>query len=401
MVLYPPDFTERYSPTAVITMMMTQNTLRFSDNGKFKIMQITDTQEVFPVSPDTVKLLRLAIAREKPDLAVFTGDQIYGVMPCFRGKTRNMRVRAVFSEIFEPFEEAGIPFAVTFGNHDRQCGLSNTEQAEIISRFPHNISGASRDADDRGTFSLPVFSSDGLNKLFNIYLIDSNTSAKSGGYEPVFPEQIEWYKKERDRLERDCGGVVPSLVFQHIPLPEYFDILKTAKRGTKGAVEAFRTHKNEFYVLPDDAIACGGFMRESPAVPDVNTGEFSTMTEKGDVMGIYVGHDHINSFEIKKDGVTLAYTQGAGFNVYGPGRERGVRIFDIDESSPREFKTHTLTFGELTNDKLSSPMRDIIYKFAPTSIEQVKKYGAFLAAGSVFGGAVFLACRSYIGKRNK
>ena len=71
-------------------------------------------------------------------------------------------------------------------------------------------------------------------------------------------------------------------------------------------------------------------MLESPASPDVNTGEFEAMSEKGDVLGIYVGHDHNNSFVVKYKGVDLGYTQGAGFNVYGPGENRGVRIFELD-----------------------------------------------------------------------
>lgn len=35
--------------------------MRFNKNGKFKIMQITDIQEILSVSPDTVKLLNAAI----------------------------------------------------------------------------------------------------------------------------------------------------------------------------------------------------------------------------------------------------------------------------------------------------------------------------------------------------
>lgn len=394
---YPPYFIQPFFGG----IFMYNEVLRFNGNGKFRIMQITDTQEVFPVSQDTVKLLRLAIEREKPDLAVFTGDQLYGIMPCFRGKTRNMRVRTVFSDLFEPFEEAGIPFAVTFGNHDKQSGISNREQSEIISRFPHSVSVTPRNDADRGTFSLPIMSNNENKCVFCVYMIDSNGSADNGGYQSVFPEQIEWYRTERDKLQRENGDYVPSVVFQHIPLPEYYDVLIKTGRSSKGAVEAFRTHRNEYYVLPEEAITRGGFMGESPAVPDVNTGEFEAFKEKGDVLGIYVGHDHINSFEIKKDGITLAYTQGAGFNVYGPGRKRGVRIFDIDENSPREYATHTLTFDELTDDRVLCPLKDFAYLHIPTSVEQVKKYGTALIIGSLAGGAVFAACRSYIGKHKK
>lgn len=52
--------------------------MRFNSDGKFKIMQITDIQEIPKVSPDTLKLINAALESEKPDLAVFTGDQIKG-----------------------------------------------------------------------------------------------------------------------------------------------------------------------------------------------------------------------------------------------------------------------------------------------------------------------------------
>ena len=53
-------------------------------NGKFKIMQIADVQEDYPVNPDTIRLIELAAERERPDLVVFTGDQIQGYSSCYK-----------------------------------------------------------------------------------------------------------------------------------------------------------------------------------------------------------------------------------------------------------------------------------------------------------------------------
>ncbi len=70
-------------------------------------------------------------------------------------------------------------------------------------------------------------------------------------------------------------------------------------------------------MLNKDKVNSEGFMKESPADPMENSGEFEAMTEKGDVKGIYFGHDHINSFNGKVNGVDLGYTQGAGFTARG------------------------------------------------------------------------------------
>lgn len=362
---------------------MYTNKLKFSENGKFKIMQIADVQESTSVSPDTIKLITLAVEKEKPDLVVFTGDQLYGLLPFFRIGNPYVNVKNVFSQIFEPLEKNNIPFAVTFGNHDCQSGVSNKEQADIFSLFPHYVGGKYRSEDDKGTYAVPLYSADGNEILFNIYLIDSNGQSITGEYLPVSEEQIEWYKNERDALFEKTGKYIPSVVFQHIPVPEFFNIIKKVSRTTKGAVEAFRTHKGEFYVLPDEILANAGFMHESPAIPDRNSGEFDALKEKGDVLSIFVGHDHINSFSGKLDNVDLVYTQGAGFNVYGPGRNRGVRIIELDTQDLTKVKSGTLTFGELTKDKIDAPVKEFILTHIPSSMEQVKRIAAIGLAGAL------------------
>ncbi len=359
--------------------------LQFNENGKFRIMQIADVQESATVNPDTIKLMTLALESEKPDLVVFTGDQIYGIHPSFYNKNRKEQAVKVLKEITAPVENAGIPFAVTYGNHDCQVGLSNYEQAEIYEESPFNISGEPHSDTDRGTFRLPIF--DGKNHIFDIYLFDSNGQAPTGEYMPVSEEQIEWFRQEREKAKED-GEYINAVAFQHIPVPEFFDVIKRVKFGTKGAVEAFRKHKGEFYVLPDEIIQAGGFMGESPATPDRNSGQFEALKEKGNILGLLVGHDHINSFVAEKDGIKLIYTQGAGFNVYGPGRKRGVRMIELDINNLNKFDTYTVTFDELTSDKLSNPLQEFIFAHIPTSMEQVKRIAAVgLMAGSVVGAA--------------
>lgn len=60
--------------------------MKFNKNGKFKIMQITDIQEIYNVTPDTLKLLENAVEKEKPDLVIYTGDQIKGYGVTYKGQ---------------------------------------------------------------------------------------------------------------------------------------------------------------------------------------------------------------------------------------------------------------------------------------------------------------------------
>ena len=138
-------------------------------------------------------------------------------------------------------------------------------------------------------------------------------------------------------------------------------------------------------------------MRESPAAPDINNGEFDAMKEKGDVLGIFFGHDHINSFVKKVDGIELGYTQGAGFNVYGPGKQRGVRIFVLKEDCLLHYDNYTVTMDELCDYKPAKPVTEFIFTHTPSSVKQVektaKKAAVFLAAATV--------CAAVIKKRRK
>ena len=52
--------------------------LKFRPNGKFRIMQIADIQDTQITSKDTIELIEAALDKDKPDLVVFTGDQIKG-----------------------------------------------------------------------------------------------------------------------------------------------------------------------------------------------------------------------------------------------------------------------------------------------------------------------------------
>lgn len=365
-------------------------------NGKFRIMQIADTQESVKVNPDTVKLITLAIRKAKPDLIVFTGDQIHGLLPEYRSGDTVGKIKNTLRELLSPIEEAGVPFAVTFGNHDCQCGVSNARQAEIYAESPHYVGGEYRSAEDKGTYFVPLYNENG-EKIFHVCLFDSNGQSPTGEYMPVKEEQLAWYESECEKEKNELGKLLPRLVFQHIPVPEYYDVIRRAKFGTRGAVEAFRVRKHQYYVLPESIKANGGFMLESPAVPDRNSGEFRVLKETGSVLGISVGHDHNNSFVAEKDGIKLIYTQGTGFNVYGPHLQRGVRLFDLDENDLSSFVTTTLTYGELCSDKLTRPVKEFVLTHIPTSIEQVKRL-AIIAAGL---GAITLTTAYYLYKNSE
>ncbi len=329
-------------------------------NSRFKIMQIADTQEGKNISPDTLTLINAAIEKESPDLVVYSGDQIWNYTS-FKGNRET--VKDVLFKLTEPAHSRGIPFTVCFGNHDRQVGLSNEEQLEIYRSFPCFVGDNVEGIDGCANHVIEI--ADGDDIRFLLYCIDSNTSLKIG-YDNVHENQIEWYRKTRDGYEKKHGRLIPSIVIQHIPVPEVFELLNEVKKGTKGAVQGFRNHKGKWYTLNKDRVNAGGFMKESPADPMENSGEFAAMSEKGDVVGLYFGHDHINSFNGKVDGIDVGYTQGAGFHVYGPGLDRGVRMINLRTDGTAE--TYDLRYRNLVGKKVKEKLWFAFYQIMPTNV---------------------------------
>lgn len=344
-------------------------------NGKFKIIQIADTQEIPAVSPDTIKLISAALDAEKPNLVVFTGDQIKGYSSFFLGEKGKKGVESTIKALIKPMEDRGIPFTMTFGNHDGEAALKNNEQFEIYKQSPMFVYADPAEENDKGTFCLNI------SDKFLVYLFDTHSKAEGGGYSGINESQLNWYRATRDSYE----APLPSLAFQHIPTPEFFDVIKRVKRFTKGCVRAYGDHKNEFYSLDPQNSGDGDFMGESPAAPFKNSGEVDAFLEKGEMLGLYVGHDHNNSFVSDYKGIDLGYTQGAGFNVYGPGYKRGVRIFEIDECG--KYETRTVTFGELCGKEVENKAKFALYTYAPTNVSQVVTAvkEAAVVAGAVAG----------------
>ncbi len=345
-------------------------------NQQFRIMQIADTQEGRKVSPDTLALINAAIEKEQPDLVVYSGDQIWNYAS-FKGS--RAAIKDVLSKLTEPAYSRGIPFTVCFGNHDRQVGLSNEEQLEIYRSLPCFVGDSAEGIDGCANHVLEI--ADGESLKFLLYCIDSNTSLRVG-YDNVHENQIEWYKSTRDAYEKEYGRVIPSIVIQHIPVPEVFELLDEVKKGTKGAVQGFRNHKGKWYTLKKDRVNPTGFMKESPADPMENSGEFDAMAQKGDVVGIYFGHDHINSFNGKVRGIDVGYTQGAGFHIYGPGLDRGVRMINL--STDGTFETYDLRYRNLVGKHVKEKFRFAFYQLMPTNfydaVSQVLKFLGIAAA---------------------
>lgn len=306
-------------------------TLMFAPAGTFRIVQFTDTQDGPDTDPRTVAAMSRVLDAERPQLVIITGDCV----DTGRCKDRGALEKGI-AGIAGPMEERRVPWAVTFGNHDRdnlaKIGITQDEMLAIYRRYPHNINAPSPKAVyGAGNALLQIQGSSARRPAFGVWLIDSNAYApaewagqKLGGYDWVRSSQVSWYVRESQAIEKRLGRKLPSLMFFHIPVIEFNEVAKSGK---------FEGEKNE---------DVGGSR--------LNGGLFAAAMERGDVLGMFVGHEHNNTYVGDLFGIKLGYGGSVGFATYGlPGDEtarnrlRGGRVFDIKESDPRSFTTRYVT----------------------------------------------------------
>lgn len=350
--------------------------LRFREDGTFRIMQIADTQDTQNTSKDTVAFISAALDEAKPDLVVFSGDQLKGYGFSFSGGDIRKKVEKAITNLVKPMQDRNIPFTFVFGNHDdRAFSISKAEQFDIYKQSSCCIAErGDENLEGYANHYVPILSADGSKIAFAVYLVDSLSTKMNGICGAVTKEQIAWYQGVREALCEENGGYVPSMVFQHIPVPEMWELLKEVPKSTKPHAVGYRSYAGKFYTINEDFLQKGNcdFLLETPATPPENGGEFEAMAEKGDVLAMFFGHDHNNSFVGKYKNMLLGYTQGCGFNVYGPGWNRGVRIVDLNENNPCEFSTHTLLYTDVLGKKdVQNKLKFALYTYAPPSVESV------------------------------
>ncbi|MDR2753289.1 MAG: metallophosphoesterase family protein [Oscillospiraceae bacterium] len=320
------------------------NELQFK-NGKCKIMQITDVQDVAEVHSETIRFIELALDAEQPDLVVFTGDQVKGYAPKVKGRNGPETVRKTIRQIVAPLQKRGIPFTFAFGNHDIQA-VAAEKQLEWYRESPLCLVEDTPGLSGVGNCFVPIKGADGNPKL-GVYMLDSHGNAGVGGYQPLKKDQVDWYRATREELKEKTGGYVPSLLFMHIPVEEIYRLLRPAQKGEKG-IRGFRGRKGTKYVLDTGKVYPDARLKEALCVADENAGLFEAAKEKGEMLGMFFGHDHKNSFAGRVEGIDLGYCPGCGFAVYGDGVNRGVRVFEIDEADPHAYTTRLVTYKDLT-----------------------------------------------------
>lgn len=289
----------------------TPDKVRFNTNGTFKIAQFTDMH----LAKDTVKnqvvreLINEILDTEKPDLVVFTGDN-----------TTMDEVEQAWEMLATDLAKHKTPWTAVLGNHDDEHAVKRDQIIEIIRKQPYcMMREVEEDIEGKGNHLVPIYGSTDKKRVAALlYCIDTNSYSRLKqvkGYGWIGQGQIDWYNRESSRFtQKNDGTPLPALAFFHIPLPEYtqaWESLETKRYGDRD---------------------------ERECSPNINSGLFTQMLERGDIMGTFAGHDHVNDYIAMLYNIALAYGRASGGrNTYGD-KTPGSRIIVLREGK-REFDT--------------------------------------------------------------
>ncbi len=303
----------------------------------FKILVTTDLHlcDDMELINKTLALLARHVEAEKPDLILFTGDVVL---------TDHQQVDCIQFGRF--MEKMGIYWAYVFGNHEARAEKEYHKYLMLknLTSFPHCLSKfGDPSLFGYGNFFINILSSE-TSIQQSIVMLDSgrNTSpthnvendapAELKCYDFLKKGQIEWYKNNILNLEKEYGKF-KSIMMMHIALCEYQEVMEL--------------DENENYVPTGKAEILYGGMYESIGCSEFNSGMFKAIKELGSTQAVVVGHDHINDFCAKYDGVYLVYAQCGGYNTYTMGSNfgwdekdwmQGVTMIDVAEDGEIVFR---------------------------------------------------------------
>ena len=322
------------------------NALRFDENGEFKILHICDCQDTYPANKKMLAYINHMLEYYEPDLVVLGGDNTVGP-----AETKELAIK----ELVTPFVEHKVPFTLVFGNHDEECGNISKD---VLLTYYQKYGGKyclAYDADPKisgtGAHNLTVLASDSNDIKFNVWMFDTgdyveDENGKRLGYDSVREDQINWYKKTAKDLAKQAGATVPAIAFQHMIVGEIYEVMFPEVPFELGDLtETYNNGKHYPIVCPDTSVF-KGHLFEPPSPGPFNYGQVDAMLEIGDVKGLFVGHDHYNTYEVNYKGIKLVNTPGVTHHSYDTALTRGSRLITVKEDNPAKFKSKVITYND-------------------------------------------------------
>ncbi|MBE7088847.1 MAG: hypothetical protein E7370_04970 [Clostridiales bacterium] len=309
--------------------------LSCDENGEFNIVVLADVHAGGPIAEENKNNFRNLIDEEDPDLVIFTGDNTHSA--------DEASLRATLDSIVGYIEEKQIPWCHVYGNHDHESGMSKEELQVVYESYDYCVSKAGDpNLTGVGNYVLPIYeyNSDKINSLVwcldsGHYLssedkaalipqIDNDFSGWDGlEYDYIHADQVNWYYQTSLFFEEYFNDIIPSIMAFHIPLQESYNAWRNRK--------AFDNWTGE--------------KRDPVGASQINSGLFTAVADRGDVLAIVNGHDHLNDYMVEYSGVKLCYSPGSSTHGYHETDMLGSRVFKMNTNDRYNIETYVHYFN--------------------------------------------------------
>ncbi len=284
-------------------------------------VHFTDYRDIMETAPKRSFPTPLTVTRLiktiKPDLITVTGDIVCGKSTFFSIKN--------FTNLIESF---GVPWAPVFGNHDSEGNCDLNHLAEAMMSAPHCLMKKGDPKMGVGNYIVGI--TDGNGELLQaLFMTDSQHRNDL---------QRKWIRWAGEGIKK-LSPTAEISVFMHVPLPEYID-------GYNAAFDSKAKRwkdKTESVGHLGEEIACH---TDKDGIP-IQNGFFKTMKDIGNIKNIFCGHDHLNAFSLKYEGVRLNYvmkiSKSAGRK---PGYDGGLAII-CGKNGVKALDYKTVSYGPI------------------------------------------------------
>lgn len=271
----------------------------YNSGDSMKILQLTDVHlgcgfMTTDVDRFVVDEVFKCVKAVKPDFIVLSGDILSPIY--VRSGTKNSYLQLEATLLM--MKKIGLPWAYVFGNHDSE-GMASKEYISETLENTENcyfLSGE-KELFGSGNYLIKEYNADGSTLISSLFFMDSGGGSVLG-YDGPHDDQIEWYKKKVLSLNEENPDA-KSLLFLHIPLPEYETAWNEYENGSENV--------EYFYGVKDEGVSCGQ-----------QRGLYEKIKTLGNTRWIFCGHDHKNNFSIlvKSDNVRLTFGMSMDYSAY-------------------------------------------------------------------------------------
>ena len=347
---------------------------------EFKILQLTDAHFINSEITGNGKVekdltlrdewaktaMREVVQAADPDLIVVTGDTVF-TLDLVEFLTGTMDNDAAFRKCADFIDSLGIPWLFCFGNHDEEGELlaSMDGSPEKVKRYlarylksdnlknclfadgPEEINGVGNyivnvlNADGSVNTSLVLFDSGSYLRTYDEELKKKYSDQRK--YEWVHDDQLDWYEAAIRDISAIEGRTVPSIIYQHIPFPEYqtvldayIDAIEAQGEDWEDTINGDWTFGNARTLATEigDVTYYGGVCNEAnqevccafSGTWEYRKGksltydgghEFDRILSLGSTKHVFCGHDHRNTFSFSYKGIWLGYGMSIDYSANG------------------------------------------------------------------------------------